>query len=225
MYKFFGENTGSARGHNILSEGCKSDYILIMNPDVKLSPHFFFYILEPFKETNVGMVEARQTPIEHQKQYDIVTLQTEWATTACAIIRKDLFERLNGFDSDSFFLYCDDVDFSWRLRLLGYVIIYQPLAPVYHPKKLDKQGKWIPTKAEIYYSAESSLLMAYKWSNGERLKYLIDVFANSNDEVLLSVVKSFNERKKNNRLPSPIDADHKIAKFVGDYYSENRFIL
>ena len=47
-YRFFGENTGSAKGNNRLAEGCDWEYILIMNPDVKVSPHFFRYALLPF---------------------------------------------------------------------------------------------------------------------------------------------------------------------------------
>ena len=30
------------------------------------------------------------------------------------------------------FMYCEDVDLSWRLRLLGYRIVYAPAAVVYH---------------------------------------------------------------------------------------------
>ena len=29
-------------------------------------------------------------------------------------------------------MYCDDVDFSWRVRLLGYKVIYRSDAPVFH---------------------------------------------------------------------------------------------
>jgi len=31
--------------------------------------------------------------------------------------REELFLELQGFDADTFFLYCDDVDLSWRVRL------------------------------------------------------------------------------------------------------------
>ena len=117
-----------------------------------------------------AMVEARQTPIEHQKEYDIKTLETQWATTACTVIRGDVFRKIGGFDADTFFLYCDDLDFSWRLRLAGYKIIYQPLAPAYHAKTVSAEGKWQPTQTEVYYSAEAAILMAHKWSNPERAK-------------------------------------------------------
>ena len=116
-YVFFDENTGSAKGHNRLGELCESEYMMIMNPDVLLCPRFFGNMLGMFADSakNAGMVEARQTPVEHPKEYDRETLETDWATTACAIFSTEIFRQLRGFDCDTFFLYCDDVDFSWRV--------------------------------------------------------------------------------------------------------------
>lgn len=224
-YHFFGFNSGSAKGHNTLAEDCRTSYIMIMNPDVIVSPRFFIEIMKPFEKEDVGMVEARQTPIEHQKEYDVETGETGWATTACAVIPFHLFQKLNGFDSDTFFLYCDDLDFSWRIRLLGYKIIYQPLAPVFHAKRLSVSGSWQPTDAEKYYSAEAALMMAYKWSNDERVEYLLNVYGESNDENLKKAVEHFYKMKEEKKLPEQIDKEHKVAEFIGDYYSENRFIL
>lgn len=223
-YQPFGENTGSAKGHNILAKDVKTDYIMIMNPDVKVSPHFLREAMKPFADEKVGMVEARQTPLEHQKEYDIKTLETEWATTACAIIRRDIFEQLEGFDYKTFFLYCDDLDFSWRLRLAGYKIIYQPLAPVYHAKTLNIDGSWMPTNAERYYSAEAAILMAYKWSNPERVEKLLQQF-DAESDITRKAAAEFRRRQQEGTLPQPIDPEHKIARFIGDFYSENRFVL
>ncbi len=36
---------------------------------------------------------------------------------------------------------------------------------------------------------------------------------------------NFIERKKSGKLPTPLDKEHKVSKFIGNYYSENRFIL
>lgn len=224
-YYFFNENTGSAKGHNLMGEKCTSEYMLIMNPDVILSSNIFEKLFEPFdRDDKVGMVEARQTPIEHSKEYDIKTGETDWATTACALFTKKMFDKLNGFDNETFFLYCDDLDFSWRVRLEGYKIIYQPKAVCFHAKRLSTAGKWQPTNAEIYYSAESAIFMAYKWSNDERVKYLLDMFAQSGDNEKKAVAE-FEKRRKNGTLPKQLDKEQVVAKFVGDYFTEHRFYL
>ena len=115
-YRMFGFNSGSAKGHNLLAEGSEADFFLIMNPDILLSPRTLIELMALMEDPETGVAEARQTPLEHPKVYDADTLETDWATTACALIRSDVFRQLNGFDSDTFFLYCDDVDFSWRVR-------------------------------------------------------------------------------------------------------------
>ena len=224
-YTYFDENTGSAKGHNILAESNDFSHVIIMNPDVIVSPFFFREIIKPLKDEKVGMVEARQTPIEHQKEYDKKTGETDWATTACALIPMDLFRKLNGFDCESFFLYCDDLDFSWRLRLEGYKIIYNPYAPVFHAKRLSIDGKWQPTSAEIYYSAEAAIMMAYKFSNNKRAEMLTKQFLNSGDKNQEKAAKEFLKRKEEGKLPVQLDKEQKVATFIGDYYSKNRFVL
>lgn len=48
----------------------------------------------------------------------------------CAL---DDVARIDGAILDSsFFMYCEDVDLSWRLQLRGYSIVYNPNAVVYH---------------------------------------------------------------------------------------------
>lgn len=224
-YIFFGENTGSAKGHNRMGQSNECEYMLIMNPDVILASNIFEQMFLPFeKDASVGMVEARQTPIEHSKDYDKLTGETEWATTACAMFPGKIFEELDGFDNETFFLYCDDLDFSWRVRLAGYKIIYQPKAVVFHAKRVSLKGKWQPTNAEKYYSAESAVLMAYKWSNNERVEKLLNMFSESG-ETEKKVVAEFEKRKQEKRLPQQLDAEHQVARFVGDYFTEHRFFL
>ena len=225
-YTFFNENTGSAKGHNLLGKDCTSDFMLIMNPDVLVCPRLFSNMLEPLldPDSNAGLVEARQTPVEHPKEYDRQTLETEWAATACAMFSTKTFRTLNGFDYDTFYLYCDDVDFSWRVRLLGKKLIYRPDCVVFHAKRLSASATWTPTSAEIYFSQEAALMMAYKWSNQERFKKLYRQFQNG-DEVGKKIVKKFDDMKAAGKLPLQLDPEHKVAKFYDDYYAKNRYAL
>lgn len=143
-----------------------TEYIMIMNPDIVVGPRTLLNLLAPFQGeqgSKVAMTEARQTPVEHPKAYDPKTLETAWASTACTIIRRKCFDEVQGFDAETFFMYCDDLDFSWRLRLNGYKLIYCPDAVVFHDKSIDHHGRWQTTKAERRFSAEASILLAHKW--------------------------------------------------------------
>lgn len=95
-YSYFNENTGFGRGHNRLGLGTTSDYILIINPDIFLSGDFFIETLPLICSSDVGIVEARQVPLEHPKEYDILTGETSWASGACFFIRTDIFNQLKG---------------------------------------------------------------------------------------------------------------------------------
>ena len=222
-YHVFGFNSGTAKGHNILGADSVSDYMMIMNPDVILEPQCLIKLFEAFDEENVGMAETRQTPLEHAKEYSIETGETEWASTACTIFKTKIFHELKGFDYETFFMYCDDLDFSWRLRLKGYKIKYVPSAIAYHAKTLSIDGTWTPTNAEIYYSAEAAILLAYKWSNTKRAEALSKQYRTQGCQSEKKAAEEYEKRKANNCLPQQLDPEHQVAQFLKDDYCKMRF--
>ena len=223
--RVFGKNLGSAGGHNALLEDAAEDCVLIMNPDVMLAPDTLIELARPLAEARVGLVEARQLPVEHPKEYDPKTGVTSWATTACALIRTAPLRQLGGFDAEAFFLYCDDLDVSWRLRLAGYLIIFQPSAVVFHDKRLSNHGRWMPSEAERYYSAEAALMLAHKYSRSDIATRLTRTFLLSEDEHLRRAALEYERRGAVGKLPTPIDPAHSVGEFVEGFYARHRFAL
>lgn len=224
-YTFFAKNMGSAGGQSALSNDFAGDYLLLFNPDVLLAPNTLHDLIVPFDDPSVGETEGRQLPIEHPKDYDPITGETGWATMACAMVPAKLFHDLGRLDSESFFLYCDDVDFSWRVRLAGKKVLFVPQATAFHAKKLDLQGSWIPTEAERYYSAEAALFMAYKWSRTDLLTRLLAEYRSSNDAYKKKAAKAFENKQSRNSLPIPLDPNHLIGEFKNGNYTRHRYIL
>ena len=169
-YRYFDKNLGSALGHNTLLEESEGDDVLIINPDIMLAPNAIVELAKRLAEGRVGMAEAKQLPVEHPKHYDVVTGETSWAATACTLIPGDTIRKLKGFDHESFFLYCDDVDFSWRVRLAGERVAYVPSACAYHDKRLGAGGQWVAGAAERFYSAQAALFLSYKYSREDLTK-------------------------------------------------------
>lgn len=221
-YEYFDANLGSAAGHNRLAAASQTDLIIIMNPDARMDPDAVESMVRALRP-GVGEVEARQVPLDHPKAYEQFTGDTSWASTACALTSRAVFEAVHGFDAESFFLYGDDVDFSWRVRLAGYRVVFEPSARVFHDKRLTKEGGWPVGAAERYYSAEASLMIAHKYSNPERVKQLLDIFGSSRTEHLERAARNFRAARDEGRLASPIDPDHSVAQFIGDNYAEHRF--
>jgi hypothetical protein len=57
--------------------------------------------------------------------------RVDWLTGACLLVRRDLYERLGGFDED-FFLYSEEVDLLARASQLGAETWFDPDADVVH---------------------------------------------------------------------------------------------
>jgi hypothetical protein len=224
-YRFFAANLGSARGHNHLLADVSEDLVLIMNPDIMVAPDALIELARPLANARTGLVEARQVPVEHPKDYDPHSGQTSWATTACALVPAAHLRELKGFDAESFFLYCDDVDFSWRLRLAGYEIIFQPSAAAFHDKRLTHQGRWNASAAERYYSAEAALMLAHKYSREDIVERLLKDFSSTGIDHLLRAVAEYEARRSGGRLPEPIDRAHRVGEFKDGRYATHRFPL
>lgn len=222
-YKHFSYNLGHGGGQNSLAEGANTDFIMALNPDALLLPRLLEEMLRPATRPDIGLVDARQLPSEHPKEYDSQTGETGWASGACALISRKLFQQLGGFDANTFFLYCDDVDLSWRVRLAGFKVVHQPSAVVFHDKRLDAKGAWKPSYAERFYSAEAGLLLPYKFSRGDLTEDRLGKFKSAGDPVLRRAAAAFEERRRDNRLPIQIDRDHAVAEFVNGNYARQRF--
>lgn len=67
-----------------------------------------------------------------------------YASGAAVLIRMSALEK-TGFFDERLFVYHEDVDLGWRLRLAGYKILFDPLAVVYHKYTYSK------AKYKFYY--------------------------------------------------------------------------
>ncbi|MFP6558160.1 rhamnan synthesis F family protein [Paraburkholderia sp. B3] len=112
-------NIGFGGGHNHLMRAAFDegfDIYIAINPDGALHPDAVRALVQMVLAADgKALVEALQFPSEHPKPYDEHTLDTPWVSGACLAISKSAFADLGGFDED-FFMYCEDVDLSWRAR-------------------------------------------------------------------------------------------------------------
>ena len=58
--------------------------------------------------------------------------EVDYCSAASLLIRKNLFDRLAGFDSRYAPAYYEDVDLCFGVRSLGYKVVFQPLSQVIH---------------------------------------------------------------------------------------------
>ena len=73
----------------------------------------------------------RQKVSEDTGQYDNASPDVLWVTGACLLIRRSLWEQLEGFD-DRFFAHMEEIDLCWRAQLLGWKVNVVSESVVWH---------------------------------------------------------------------------------------------
>lgn len=87
------------------------------------------YVGEYIGQNGFLVQRARTAEIDHG-QYD-QKVEILAAKSAGMFIRKDVFEKIGGFDPD-YFIYVEETDLGWRSWLAGYKAIFLPESVVYH---------------------------------------------------------------------------------------------
>src|SRR4030042_2381631 len=150
-------NKGFAVANNQGARAADGIYIAFLNNDTKVDANWLIELLKPVykdKETVCagskvlsmdgktldfvgGMVnfEGKGFQIDYgldsQKDiYDENTYQP-FVNGGAMLVNRQVFLDAGGFDED-FFAYYEDVDFGWRLWVLGYRVVFAPKSIVYH---------------------------------------------------------------------------------------------
>ncbi len=87
-----------------------------------------------------GYLDLHGFPFCRGRLFDTVEMDTNqyedqkeifWASGAALFIRSKCWKEAGGLDPD-FFAHMEEIDLCWRLKNLGYKVIYCPTAEVYH---------------------------------------------------------------------------------------------
>jgi GT2 family glycosyltransferase len=158
-------NIGFGAAHNRLMAEAFADgaeLYVATNPDGAFHPDCLAAIARMYA-ANGGraLIEACQFPAEHPKQYDPVTFETAWASGASLGIPRAVYDAVGGFD-EAFFMYCEDVDLSWRARAQGFGVMINPNALFLHAVTNRPQAARIWPKM-----LASGVVLARKWGSVE----------------------------------------------------------
>ena len=153
------QNLGFSAGHNVGIRESKGEYVLCLNQDVMLDKDFVKYAIEAMEKDNkIGSVQgkllkaknivdttgllmfknrrvvSRGQGEEDKGQYDKVE-EIFGVDGAAPLYRRKTLEDIkinNEYFDEDFFMYKEDVDLAWRLRLYDWKAIYEPRAIGYH---------------------------------------------------------------------------------------------
>ena len=195
------ENLGFGRANNKAFEKGNSEFVLFLNPDTKMESDTLSNLFDYIKKASdeYAVFKKRKKPYEHPKLYDPLTGETSWCSGACMVVKRKVFEEVGGFDKH-IFMYAEDVDLSWNIRLHGYKLMYAPKATIYH-FSYSEENEIKPT--QYYYSIVNNLNLRLKYGNYRKFfRWLLeyckilknpDLFENSRS----GLKKVFKENLKN----------------------------
>ncbi len=139
------------------------------------------------------------------------------------LLRRSLFRRLSGFDSEHFFLYCDDVDLSWRVRLAGLRVVHVPTAVVFHDKRISDDAALLPTEAEHFYALLGRLMLARKYDRADVLAETVAAVTAGGTAAQREALEEYRRREADGRMPDPLAGADRVAEFVGGEYAVHRY--
>jgi GT2 family glycosyltransferase len=129
-----GDNVGFGAGHEKAIHKGSAEYFLVSNVDIVFAKDAITRVVNAAladTKAEVASWELRQAPYEHPKYYDPVTLETNWSSHACVLMRRSAYVEVGGYEHE-IFMYGEDVELSYRFRSYGYQLKYCPSAVIYH---------------------------------------------------------------------------------------------
>lgn len=144
----------------------KFDTAILLNPDTVVDSNWLSELVASaytnnriaFAQPKIYLWENRKTNIFNTagnkihflgvgycgsyKQIDVPPIEKDieipYASGASLLIKKEIYQRLPGFD-ERFFAYLEDQDLGWQARMLGYTSILSAKSKMWHKYDFDKK--------------------------------------------------------------------------------------
>lgn len=93
-----------------------------------------------------------------------------YAPGCCIAVRRDIFDQVGGFD-ESLFLFLEDVDLSWRIRMAGWGIVYVGDSVVYH-EWMGSTSQLAPSDIQYLFNRNRLRLILKNYSHLKLIRVL-----------------------------------------------------
>lgn len=189
------ENVGFAKGINLAEKSTKGKYLLFLNSDTIFNDNNIREMIEFIdKRDEIGIVGGLLLDRDGSRQrsfgkfYNLLVstimlvggdtaeminykiknepMKVDWVSGGFMLVRKELFERLKGFD-ENFFMYIEDMEFCYRMKKVGYLTYVYPKSSVLHEKHGSSNRSF--AVEQIY----KGLIYLYKKHNSKLEFYIL----------------------------------------------------
>jgi len=178
------KNLGYAEGNNAGVKNAQGKYIAIINPDTQVSPNWLKPLVDGLDSKNTAVCQPKIMLLKQKNLINCTGKEThflgfEWLkdykkedynlnsstissfSGSIFLTTKIFFTKLGGFD-ESFFMYYEDGDFSWRTRLLGKNLLLISSSLAFHDYKFTPNENYQKTKQKFYFLERNRLILMIK---------------------------------------------------------------
>jgi GT2 family glycosyltransferase len=157
------KNFGPAKARNVAIKRFKEKLMAFLDNDVMVTPDWLNPLVEAIQsDKSVAATQSLYT----EWPYGNEPSEIPWFSTAAALTRRDLIEKVGGFD-ELYFFYWEDVELSWRLYRAGYRVLMVPESRVYH--EAHGTFKKLPSPMTSYLLMRNQLLLLLTYYNARRI--------------------------------------------------------
>lgn len=181
---FLEENTGFSGAVNIGIRESVTPYVILLNNDTEPQPDYVKEMVKAIERSpKIFSVSSKMIQLYHKDLMDDagdmysvlgwayqrgVGQKSSGYNKACrvfsacagaAIYRREVFDKIGGFDEDHF-AYLEDIDVGYRAKICGYENWYCPKAVVYHVGSGTSGSKYNSFKVKL--AARNNLYLNYK---------------------------------------------------------------
>jgi N-acetylglucosaminyl-diphospho-decaprenol L-rhamnosyltransferase len=179
-----GRNLGFAGGNNLGMAEARGRHVVLINNDARARPGWLAALVTAAEsDPRVGAVTAKvlfaepagviqnagslllsdgsgaERGYEQPDRGQFDTAEEVFAICGAGVLlRRAMLEDVGGFDP-TFFLYYEDTDLSWRMRLRGWKVVYEPAAVIEHVHSASS-GEWSPMF--VFHVDRNRLFMVLK---------------------------------------------------------------
>jgi GT2 family glycosyltransferase/SAM-dependent methyltransferase/glycosyltransferase involved in cell wall biosynthesis len=212
------KNLGFLKHVNWAVAQTRGKYILLLNNDTEVRPGAIDALVETARAMpDIGLVGSKlvypngklqeaggivwndasawnygQRDSPDKPEYNYVR-DVDYVSGASALVPRDIWDRLAGFDETFAPAYCEDSDFAFRIRQIGLRVVYQPESVVVHHEGISHgtdvnsgvkayqtvnqarlKERWLPTLQADHFPNGEHVMRARDRSRGLRVMLIVD---------------------------------------------------
>lgn len=176
------KNVGYSRANNIGIEYTSGDYIVLLSNDIEVDKMWLSnMVLELESNKNIGLAQSmmyslfdKNKPDKMGNYIDVLGFNygfkpsemikdVFYSEGAVMFIRRNILNETKGLFDEDFFMFYEDIDFSWRVRSRGYKNVVVPSSKVYHARGGTVKGIIMKTQPlYVFHNTKNRLMTLYK---------------------------------------------------------------